>query len=130
MVVGSSPTPLLAALRPSGYRSSPMRLHLVDGTFELFRAWFSKRPDHVAPGGWDAKATVGLLSSMITLLHEEAEAVTHIGVAFDNPIRSFRNDLFDGYKTEAGVPAELLAQFGPVEDAVRALGVVVWSMDR
>lgn len=107
-----------------------MRLHVVDGTYELFRAHFSKRPDHRAPEGWDAKATVGLASSMLALLHDEAEAVTHVAVAFDNPIRSFRNDLFDGYKTDDGVPADLLAQFGPAEEAVRALGVVVWSMDR
>jgi 5'-3' exonuclease len=117
------------------------RLHLVDGTFELFRAHFSKRPGHRAPhtgqaapglaqGGWDAKATVGVAAALIALLHEEHEAVTHLAVAFDNPIRSFRNDLFAGYKTDEGILPELLAQFGPVEEAVRALGVVVWSMDR
>jgi 5'-3' exonuclease len=106
-----------------------MRLHVVDGTYELFRAHFSKRPDHTAPDGRDAKATVGLAGNMLALLHDDAEAVTHIAVAFDNPIRSFRNDLFDGYKTEEGVPPELLAQFDGVEDAVRALGVVVWRMD-
>jgi len=65
---------------------------------------------------------------MLALLHDEGEAVTHVAVAFDNPIRSFRNDLFDGYKTEEGVPPELLAQFDPAEDAVRALGMAVWSM--
>jgi 5'-3' exonuclease len=106
------------------------RLHLIDGTFELFRQHFSKRPPHPTKDGRDLKATVGLASSLLALLHEKDEAVTHLGVAFDNPIRSFRNDLFDGYKTEAGVPPELLAQFDPAEDAVRALGVVVWSMDR
>lgn len=105
-----------------------MRLHLVDGTYELFRAHFAKRPPHVAPAGWDAKATVGVVWSLLGLLHDPREAVTHIAVAFDNPIRSFRNDLYDGYKTEEGVPPELLAQFDPVEDAVRALGVTVWSM--
>jgi 5'-3' exonuclease len=107
-----------------------MRVHLVDGTFELFRAHFSKRPDHETPQGTDAKATVGVVSSLLTLLDETAESVTHLAVAFDNPVRSFRNDLFDGYKTEAGVPPELLAQFDPVEEAVRALGVIVWTMDR
>ena len=106
------------------------RLHLVDGTFELFRAHFSKRPDHTAPGGQNAKATVGVVSSLLALLHDPAEAVTHLGVAFDNPVRSFRNDLFAGYKTGEGVDPELLAQFDAVEDAVRALGVVVWSMDQ
>ncbi|HYV66541.1 MAG TPA: 5'-3' exonuclease H3TH domain-containing protein [Myxococcales bacterium] len=105
-----------------------MRLHLVDGTYELFRAHYSKRPPHRAPDGSDKKATVALASSMLALLHDEGEAVTHVAVAFDNPIRSFRNDLFDGYKTEEGVPPELLAQFDPAEDAVRALGMAVWSM--
>jgi 5'-3' exonuclease len=74
------------------------------------------------------KATVGLVSSMLALLHEAEEAVTHIALAFDNPIRSFRNELFAGYKSEEGVPPELLAQFDLVEEAVRALGLTVWSM--
>jgi 5'-3' exonuclease len=106
----------------------PMRVHLVDGTFELFRAHHSKRPRHVAPAGWDAKATVGLAVSLLALLHEERESVTHIAVAFDNPIRSFRNDLWSGYKTDEGVPPELLAQFDAAEEATRSLGVTVWSM--
>jgi 5'-3' exonuclease len=105
-----------------------MRLHLVDGTFELFRAHFSQRPGHRTPGGAEAKAVVGLASSLSALLHDPAEAVTHAAVAFDNPIRSFRNDLFPGYKTEEGVPPELLAQFDAAEDAARALGLVVWPM--
>jgi 5'-3' exonuclease len=105
-----------------------MRVHLVDGTFELFRAHFSKRPSHLAPTGWEAKATVGLVISLLGLLHDEREAVTHVAVAFDNPIRSFRNDLWLGYKTDAGVPPELLAQFDAAEAAARALGVTVWSM--
>jgi 5'-3' exonuclease len=106
----------------------PMRLHLVDGTYELFRAHFSPRPGHTAPDGKDAKATVGIMSSLLALLHDKAEAVSHIAVAFDNPIRSFRNDLFAGYKTEEGVPPELLAQFDLAEEATRALGITVWSM--
>ncbi|EYF06556.1 5'-3' exonuclease [Chondromyces apiculatus] len=107
-----------------------MRLHLIDGTYELFRAHYSKRPGFKGPDGQDLKATVGVASSLLALLHEEAEAVTHIAVAFDNPIRSFRNDLFAGYKTEEGVDPALLAQFDAVEEATRALGVTVWSMDR
>ncbi len=106
----------------------PARLHLVDGTYELFRAHYAPRPDHRAPSGWDAKATVGVAASLLALLHETAEAVTHIAVVFDNPIRSFRNDLFPHYKSDEGVPPELRAQFDAVEDAVRALGVAVWSM--
>jgi 5'-3' exonuclease len=105
-----------------------MRLHLIDGTYELFRAHFSPRPGHTAPGGQDVKATVGLMSSLLALMHDPKEAVTHVAVAFDNPIRSFRNALFAGYKTEEGVPPELLAQFDLAEEAVRALGITVWSM--
>ncbi len=106
-----------------------MRLHLIDGTYELFRAHFSKRPSHTTPSGVDVKATVGVIGSLLSLLQDPVEAVTHLAVAFDNPIRSFRNDLFSGYKTEEGVAPELLAQLDLVEDAVRMLGVVVWSMD-
>jgi 5'-3' exonuclease len=105
-----------------------VRLHLVDGTYELFRAHYSPRPGHTAPGGWDAKATVGVVSSLLALLHDPDEAVTHLAVAFDNPIRSFRNDLFPDYKSDEGVEPELRAQFDSVEEAVRAIGVMVWSM--
>lgn len=105
-----------------------MRLHLVDGTYELFRAHYSPRPGHRAPAGWDAKATVGVAASMLALLNDPDEAVTHLAVAFDNPIRSFRNDLFPGYKSDEGVDPALRAQFDTVEEAVRAIGVVVWSM--
>ncbi|MBX7114196.1 MAG: flap endonuclease [Myxococcaceae bacterium] len=106
-----------------------MRVHLIDGTYELFRAHFSKRPPHTTPQGKDAKATVGVVSSLLGLLADPHENVTHLAVAFDNPIRSFRNALFDGYKTEEGVPEELLAQFDWVEEGVAALGITVWSMD-
>jgi 5'-3' exonuclease len=108
--------------------SGATRLHLVDGTFELFRAHFSRRPAHRAPSGLEAKATVGLADSLLALLRDEREAVTHVAVAFDNPIRSFRNDLWPGYKTEEGVPPELLAQLDAAEEATRALGVTAWSM--
>ena len=77
-----------------------MRLHVVDGTYELFRAHFSPRP-----GPERNKATIGLAASMLALVHDEAEAVTHIAIAFDNPIRSIRNDWFDDYKTDDGSPA-------------------------
>jgi 5'-3' exonuclease len=105
-----------------------MRLHLVDGTFELFRAHFSPRPGHTDPSGRDRKATTGLVSSLLALLGDSHEKVTHLAVAFDNPIRSFRNDLFAGYKTDEGVPPELLEQFGPAEEATAACGIAVWSM--
>ena len=90
------------------FYSSRVRLHLVDGTYELFRAHFSPRPSHTAPTGQDCKATVGVVASMLSLLAEPGESVTHIAVAFDNPIRSFRNDLFADYKSDEGVPPELV----------------------
>jgi 5'-3' exonuclease len=105
-----------------------MRLHLVDGTYELFRAHYAPRPGHRAPSGGDAKATVGVVASMLALLHDPDEKVTHVAVAFDNPIRSFRNDLFAFYKSDEGVPPELRSQFDAVEEGVRALGITVWSM--
>ena len=105
-----------------------MRLHLIDGTYELYRAHYAPRPGHVDPSGRDAKATVGIVQSLLALLHDSDEAVTHVAVAFDNPIRSFRNDLFPYYKSDEGVPPELRSQFDAAEDAVRAIGVTVWSM--
>ncbi len=105
-----------------------MRLHLVDGTYELYRAHYSPRPEHRDPSGADAKATVGIVESMLALLHDPDEAVTHIAVVFDNPIRSFRNDLYPPYKSDEGVPPELRSQFDAVEHAVRSIGVRVWSM--
>jgi 5'-3' exonuclease len=105
-----------------------VRLHLVDGTYELYRAHFAPRPGHRDPSGNDAKATVGIVESMLALLHDAHEAVTHLAVAFDNPIRSFRNDLYLPYKSDEGVPPELRSQFDAAEDAVRAIGVTVWPM--
>ncbi len=105
-----------------------MRLHLVDGTYELYRAHFAPRPVHLAPNGTDAKATVGIVESLLALLNDPEEAVTHIAVAFDNPIRSFRNDLYPPYKSDEGVPPELRSQFDAAEDAVRAIGVTAWPM--
>jgi len=102
-----------------------MRIHLVDGTYELFRAHFGA-PEAVAPDGRAVGATVGLLRSLLSLLREDG--VTHVACAFDTVIESFRNDLFPGYKTGEGVPEELLAQFPLAERAARALGLVVWSM--
>lgn len=106
-----------------------LRLHLVDGTYELFRAHFSRRPPH-SVAGRDLKATVGLAASLLALLKDPAEAVTHVAIAFDNPIRSVRNDWFAGYKSDESVPAELRSQFDLAEEAARAVGVVVWSMGR
>jgi 5'-3' exonuclease len=106
-----------------------MRLHLVDGTYELFRAHYSPGPGRTAPDGQDVKAAVGMVRQLAALLDDDEEAVTHVAVAFDNPIESFRNELFAGYKDGSEVEPALLAQFDLVEDGVRALGVTVWSMD-
>ncbi len=105
-----------------------MRLHLIDGTYELFRAHFGQRPGHTGPDGRELKASVGIANSLLSLLQNDEEKITHVAAAFDNPIRSFRNELFAGYKTEEGVPAELLAQFDEAEEAVASLGIRVWSM--
>ena len=102
-----------------------MELHLVDGTYELFRAHFGA-PSRSAPDGREVGATYGITASLLGLLSEPG--VTHIAAAFDSVIESFRNDLFPGYKTGAGVPTELLDQFPLAERAVHAIGVTVWSM--
>lgn len=106
-----------------------MRLHLVDGTWELFRAHFSPGPDRTAAGR-DVKGTVGVVRSMLALLADPDEAVTHLAIAFDNPIESWRNDVFAGYKDGSGVEEAIVAQFDLVEEASRALGITTWSMDR
>jgi len=105
-----------------------MRVHLLDGTYELFRAHYSRGPGRTDPTGRDVKATVGVVASVLRLLEDPAEQVTHLGVAFDNPIESWRNRRFAGYKDGSGVDAALRAQFDLVEEAIAALGVRVWSM--
>ena len=102
-----------------------MRIHLVDGTYELFRSHFGAPPRRDAEGR-EVGATVGLLRSLWLLL--STPGVTHVACAFDHVIESFRNDLYAGYKTSAGVDPDLLAQFELAEQAARALGVVVWPM--
>lgn len=102
-----------------------MKIHLVDGTYELFRNHFGA-PPRKAPDGREVGATVGLLNSLLALLTRSG--ATHVACAFDHVVESFRNDLFSGYKTGAGTPPELLAQFALAETAVAALGVVVWPM--
>ena len=102
-----------------------MKIHLVDGTYELFRAHFGAPPKK-APDGRQVGATVGLLSSLLTLITKSG--ATHVGCAFDHVIESFRNDLYPGYKTGEGVDPDLLAQFSLAEEAAAALGVVVWPM--
>ncbi|MBA2489963.1 MAG: flap endonuclease [Chloroflexi bacterium] len=102
-----------------------MQLHLLDATYELFRSHFG-RPPHAAPDGMAVGATVGIVESTLYLFREDG--VTHLGAASDHVIRSWRNERFAGYKTELGVPPELLAQFSLAELALEAIGVVVWPM--
>ena len=102
-----------------------MKLHLVDATFELFRAYYS-RPPRRAPDGRPVNAVQGIVDSMLSLLREPD--VTHIGAATDYVIESWRNDLYPGYKSSAGMDPDLLAQFRDAERALEALGMAVWPM--
>jgi 5'-3' exonuclease len=101
-----------------------MRVHLIDGTYELFRHYYAlpKMRDRT---GQEVAAVRGVLASLIGML---GTGVTHIGVATDHVIESFRNDLWPGYKTGEGVEPDLLAQFPLLEEALSALGIVVWPM--
>jgi len=101
-----------------------VRVHLVDGTYELFRHHFGQPPS-ASDGRPEIAATRGVVTSVLSMLSGGA---THLGVATDHVVESFRNDLWPGYKTSAGVPPELLAQFELLEAALAALGVVVWPM--
>lgn len=102
-----------------------MKLHLVDGTYELFRAHFGAPPAE-APDGRAVGATRGMMRSLLALL--AAPDVTHVACAFDTVIESFRNRLYPGYKTSDGIPEELLAQFPLAERMTEALGIVAWRM--
>jgi 5'-3' exonuclease len=102
-----------------------MKIYLVDGTYELFRSHFGA-PPRTAPDGREVGATLGLLRSLLLLV--TTPGVTHVACAFDHVIESFRNGLFRSYKTGAGVDSHLLAQFSLAEEAVSALGLVVWPM--
>ncbi|MDQ1400330.1 MAG: 5-3 exonuclease, partial [Acidimicrobiaceae bacterium] len=101
-----------------------MRVFLVDGTYELFRHYFGVPPHRTADGA-EVAATRAVLGSVLGMLEEGA---THIGVATDHVIESFRNGLWPGYKSSAGVAPDLLGQFGLLELALRAMGVHVWAM--
>jgi 5'-3' exonuclease len=101
-----------------------MKVHLVDGTYELFRYHFAL-PSHLTAGGDEVAATRGALGTVLQLLEEGA---THVGVATDHVIESFRNDLWAGYKTSAGMPPELLAQFPLFEEGLEALGIGLFAM--
>jgi 5'-3' exonuclease len=102
-----------------------VNVHLIDGTYELFRNYFGA-PKRKSPDGREVGATVGLLRSMVALLAQPG--TTHIACAFDHVIESFRNRLYTGYKTGEGIDPELLSQFLLAEEVIAALGIVVWSM--
>ena len=101
-----------------------MDVHLLDGTYELFRHFFAV-PGAVDMNGQEIGAVRGVLTSVLSMIEHGA---THIGVATDHVVESFRNDLYPGYKTSEGVPPELLSQFPILEKALEAMGVVVWPM--
>jgi 5'-3' exonuclease len=102
-----------------------VKVHLVDGTYELFRAYYGVPPAHDAAGR-PVGAVRGILATLLSLLREPG--VTHVACAFDHVIESFRNQLFAGYKTGEGIDPDLWAQFEPAERAASALGIVVWPM--
>jgi 5'-3' exonuclease len=102
-----------------------VNVHLIDGTYELFRAFYAKVPGHRDPQGVEVGAVRGVVSSLAMMLDEGA---THVGVATDHVIESFRNDLWEGYKTGDGNDPELRSQFPLLEDALAAFGFAVWAM--
>ena len=103
-----------------------MDVHLIDGTYELFRHFFAV-PSALDASGNEIGAVRGVLASVLGMIEGGA---THIGVATDHVVESFRNDLYPGYKTSDGVAAPLLAQFPVLEEALESMGVMVWPMVR
>jgi len=101
-----------------------MDIHLVDGTYELFRYFFAV-PSAKDVKGEEIGAVRGVLGTVLSMIEAGA---THIGVATDHVVESFRNDLYPGYKTSEGVPPELLSQFPRLEQALEAMGILVWPM--
>ena len=101
-----------------------MDVHLIDGTYELFR-YFYGAPSHVTDAGQEVAAVRGVVGSLLTLVDEGA---THVGVATDHVVTSFRNDLYEGYKTDEGMDPAIMSQFGLLEEALAAAGFVVWPM--
>jgi 5'-3' exonuclease len=110
--------------RPCTCQTEAMEVHLVDGTYELFRHFFGQ-PPRASEDGEEIGAARGVILSIVGMLSDGA---THVGVATDHVIESFRNDLWPGYKTGAGIDPELRSQFDTLERALDALGVTVWPM--
>jgi 5'-3' exonuclease len=101
-----------------------MNVYLIDGTYELFRYFFAV-PSALSSEGQEIGAVRGVLGTVLSMIEQGA---THLGVATDHVVESFRNDLYPGYKTSEGVAPELLSQFPILEEALEAMGVVVWAM--
>src|SRR5271165_3198994 len=101
-----------------------MNIYLIDGTYELFR-YFYAVPAAADVNGQEIGAVRGVLASILSMIERGA---THLGVATDHVVESFRNDLYPGYKTSEGVDPALLSQFPILEEALAAMGVVVWPM--
>ena len=104
------------------WQAPEMQVHLVDGTYELFRHYYA-RPEHLDADGIDVGAVRGVVMSLLDLLENGA---THVGVATDHVIESFRNDLWIGYKDGSGIDPILFTQFPILEDALEAFGIAVW----
>jgi 5'-3' exonuclease len=102
-----------------------VQVHLVDGTYELFRQFYAPRPGHLDPDGVEVGATRGVITSLFAMLEA---GVTHLGVASDHVIESFRNELWETYKDGSGVDPLLASQFVMLEEASEALGLAVWPM--
>ena len=103
---------------------APLSVHLIDGTYELFRQFYGRRRFE-KPGASPLSAVAGVLHSVLEMVEKGA---THVGVATDHIIESFRNQLWPGYKTGEGIEPALWAQFHPLEKALAAMGVTVWPM--
>lgn len=101
-----------------------MNVHLIDGTYELFRHFYAL-PSRLDTEGKEVGALVGVVRSVVSMIRNGA---THLGVATDHTVESFRNEMYEGYKTGEGIDPNLWGQFHPLEDALRAIGVVVWPM--
>ncbi len=105
-------------------KADQLNIHLIDGTYELFRHYYAL-PSTKNDQGQEIAAVRGVLNSVLSMLESGA---THLGVATDHVVESFRNNLYPGYKTAEGVPPELLDQFPILEEALQAMGVQVWPM--
>src|SRR5437016_13667130 len=114
----------MMAKRRKVFKFKKMDVHLIDGTYELFRHFFAV-PSTLDVNGQEIGAVRGVVTSVVSMIER---GTTHLGVATDHVVESFRNELYPGYKTSEGVPPELLSQFPILEEALAAMGVRVWPM--